>query len=90
MRALAEARRQGALAWELRTAMTLAKLRDKQGRAEEGRETVSAVHARFTEGFETRDLKAAAQLLQSEADTRQRGANSAGHVPSSAHGLPLH
>jgi hypothetical protein len=89
-RALAEARRQGALAWELRTAMTLAKLRDKQGRAQEGRETVSAVHARFTEGFETCDLKAAAQLLQSEADARQRGANSAGHVPSPAHGLPLH
>ena len=65
MRALAEARRQCALAWELRAAMTLARLRVKQGRGQEGRELVSAVYARFTEGFETRDLKAAGQLLQS-------------------------
>jgi predicted ATPase/DNA-binding winged helix-turn-helix (wHTH) protein len=65
MRALAEARRQCALAWELRAAMTLARLRVKQGRAEEGRELVSSVYARFTEGFGTRDLKAAGRLLQS-------------------------
>jgi predicted ATPase/DNA-binding winged helix-turn-helix (wHTH) protein len=65
MRALAEARRQCALAWELRAAMTLARLRVKQGRGQEGRECVSSVYARFTEGFETRDLKAARQLLQS-------------------------
>lgn len=58
-RALAEARRQTALAWELRTAMTLARLRAKQGRGQEGRELVSSVYARFTEGFETGDLKAA-------------------------------
>jgi predicted ATPase len=64
-RALAEARRQCALAWELRAAMTLAKLRVKQGRDQEGRELVSSVYARFTEGFETRELKAASQLLQS-------------------------
>src|SRR5262249_39149091 len=65
IRALAEARRQCALAWELRTAMTLARLRVRQGRAQEGRESVSSVYARFTEGFETPDLKAARQLLQS-------------------------
>jgi predicted ATPase len=65
MRALAEARRQCALAWELRTAMTLARLRVKQGRGQEGRELLSSVYARFTEGFETRDLKAAGHLLQS-------------------------
>jgi len=63
LRALAEARRQGALAWELRTAMTLARLRVKQGRGPEGRELVSGLYARFTEGFETRDLKAATELL---------------------------
>jgi len=67
MRALEEARRQCALAWELRTAMTLARLRVKQNRGQEGRELVSSVYARFTEGFETRDLKAAGQLLQSLA-----------------------
>lgn len=64
-RSLAEARRQGALAWELRTAMTLARLRMKQGRGPEGRESLSSVYARFTEGFGTRDLETAAQLLQS-------------------------
>jgi hypothetical protein len=64
MRALAEARRQGALAWELRAAMTLERLRVKQGRAGEGRELVSAVYARFTEGFETRDLRVARELLE--------------------------
>jgi predicted ATPase/DNA-binding winged helix-turn-helix (wHTH) protein len=63
-RALGEARRQGALAWELRAAMTLAHLRKKQGRGDEGRELLGSVYARFTEGFETRDLRAAAQLLQ--------------------------
>jgi predicted ATPase len=64
-RALAEARRQGALAWELRTAMTFARLRMQQGRGQEARELLSSVYARFTEGFETHDLKAAAQLLRS-------------------------
>jgi predicted ATPase len=64
MRALAEARRQGALAWELRTAMTLCRLRVKQGRRQEGRELLSSVYARFTEGFETRDLKVARELLE--------------------------
>jgi predicted ATPase len=82
MRALAEARRQSALAWELRTAMTLAKLRKEQGRAQEGREMVSSVRARYTEGFETRDLQAAAQFLQSEADARLRGGKPPGQVPS--------
>jgi predicted ATPase/DNA-binding winged helix-turn-helix (wHTH) protein len=67
MRALEEARRQCALAWELRSAMTLARLRVKQSRGQEGRELVSSVYARFTEGFETRDLKVAGQLLQSLA-----------------------
>lgn len=64
MRALAEARRQGASAWELRAAMTLAGLRAKQGRSHEGRELVSSVYARFSEGFETRDLQAARALVE--------------------------
>ena len=63
MRALAEARRQCALAWELRTAMTLARLRARQGRHEDAHQLLSSVYAQFTEGFETGDLKAARQLL---------------------------
>jgi len=64
VRALAEARRQCALAWELRAAMTLMRLRIKQNRAE-NRDLVASLYARFTEGFETPDLRGARQLLQS-------------------------
>jgi predicted ATPase len=83
-RALAEARRQGALAWELRAAMTLVRLRLKQGRAQESRELLSSLYARFTEGFETRDLKAASEVLQAQTDAFRCGGNSTGHAPSSA------
>jgi predicted ATPase len=67
MQALAEARRQGALAWELRAAMTLARLRARQGRGAEGREVLALVHARFAEGFDTSDLEAARDLLRTLA-----------------------
>jgi len=66
-RSLAAAREQGALAWELRTSMTFARLRSKQGRGDEGRAQVAAVLARFTEGFGTVDLEAARRLVQSSA-----------------------
>jgi predicted ATPase len=64
MGALSVARRQSALAWELRTAMTFARLRVRQGRWTEGRQLLSSIYDRFTEGFETADLRAARQLLQ--------------------------
>jgi predicted ATPase len=57
------ARRQSALAWELRTAMSLALLRSKQDRHGEARGALAAVYDRFTEGFETSDLRAARRLL---------------------------
>lgn len=63
-RSLSAARQQNALSWELRTSMTLARLRAKQGRGHEGRPQLSSVFARFTEGFGTVDLLAAKQLLQ--------------------------
>jgi predicted ATPase/DNA-binding winged helix-turn-helix (wHTH) protein len=62
-RAFAEARRQCALAWELRASMTLARLRSKQRRGQEGRQQLAAVFARFTQGFGTVDLVAAKRLL---------------------------
>ncbi len=62
-RSLQLARRQSALAWELRTAMSLALLRTKQGRHDEGHGALAAVYDRFTEGFETSDLRAARRLL---------------------------
>ncbi|HEX6442808.1 MAG TPA: hypothetical protein VF007_11520, partial [Stellaceae bacterium] len=55
--------RQGALAWELRSAASLARLRHRQGRSEEGMALLQPVYDRFTEGFETTDLKAAKALL---------------------------
>ena len=57
------ARGQGALSWELRTASSLARLRRRQGRAREGRVCLEPVYGRFTEGFDTRDLIAARELL---------------------------
>ncbi len=61
--ALDWARRQGALSWELRCAMSLARLLRNLARSNEARELLAPVYDRFTEGFETADLKAAKALL---------------------------
>ena len=61
--ALEWARRQGALAWELRAAMSLGRLFRDQGRSAEALALLQPVYDRFTEGFETADLKVAANLL---------------------------
>jgi predicted ATPase/DNA-binding winged helix-turn-helix (wHTH) protein len=63
-RALSIAHRQSALAWELRAGMTLAQMRARQGRGDEAHQLLSSLYGRFTEGFETSDLKAASQLLK--------------------------
>jgi predicted ATPase/DNA-binding winged helix-turn-helix (wHTH) protein len=62
-RALQLARRQSALAWELRATTSLALLRRKQGCPDEAHGALAAVYDRFTEGFETSDLRAARRLL---------------------------
>ena len=61
--ALDWARRQGALSWELRAATSLARMWGKQGRGEEARQLLAPIYDRFTEGFETADLKAAKRCL---------------------------
>lgn len=63
MRALGVARRQGALFWELRAATSLARLRIRQGRPDDAGQILAPVYGRFTEGFETVDLKAAERVL---------------------------
>ncbi|HEY7382739.1 MAG TPA: winged helix-turn-helix domain-containing protein [Beijerinckiaceae bacterium] len=63
LHALDWSRRQEALAWELRTATSLARLRHQQGRTREGRELLAPVYARFAEGFATADLVSARTLL---------------------------
>ena len=61
--ALEVARRQHGTAWELRAAMSLARLWQRTGRAAEGRNLLSTVYATFTEGHELPDLKDASALL---------------------------
>jgi predicted ATPase/DNA-binding winged helix-turn-helix (wHTH) protein len=59
------ARRQDALALELRATMSLASLRCLQGRPDEGRRVLSPLLERFSEGFETPDFQAAKTLCAS-------------------------
>jgi predicted ATPase len=62
-RALAVARQQQAKSWELRAAMSLARLWRDQGKRDEARELLAPVYGWFTEGFDTLDLKEARALL---------------------------
>jgi predicted ATPase len=64
-RALEVAREQGALLWELRTAMSLARQWQKSGRDGEAKGLLEPVYARFSEGLATPDLRAARELLES-------------------------
>jgi class 3 adenylate cyclase/predicted ATPase len=63
-RALEVARQQQAKSWELRAAMSMARLWRDQGKREEARELLAPVYGWFTEGFDTRDLKEAKALLE--------------------------
>jgi predicted ATPase len=58
------AREQGALIWELRVALSVARMRISQGRRHEARPPLASVYDRFTEGFATADLQAARALLE--------------------------
>jgi predicted ATPase/DNA-binding winged helix-turn-helix (wHTH) protein len=67
LEALQAARDQEALAWELRIVLSIARLRLAQGRRDEARQVLAPVHARFTEGFDTTDMRAAKALLEASA-----------------------
>jgi predicted ATPase len=62
-RALAVARQQQAKSWELRAAMSMARLWRDQGKRNEARELLAPVYGWFTEGFDTLDLREAKALL---------------------------
>jgi predicted ATPase len=62
-RALELARHQQAKSWELRAAMSLARLWATQGRRGEAHDLLAPVYGWFTEGFDTADLKDAKALL---------------------------
>jgi predicted ATPase len=63
-RAIEIARQQQAKSWELRAAMSLARLWRDQRKAQQARELLAPVYGWFTEGFDTRDLKQAKALLE--------------------------
>ena len=61
---LEEARRQDALSWELRTALSLARFWKERQRSAEAGMLLRPIYSRFTEGFETADLRMAKALLE--------------------------
>jgi tetratricopeptide (TPR) repeat protein len=63
LRALELSRRQGARAWELRTAIDLARLMAGRGEIASARELLQPIFEHFVEGLGTADLKAAEHLL---------------------------
>ncbi len=65
LRALDVARVQHAKSFELRAAMSLARLWGELGRRDAARNLLAPVYASFSEGFDTLDLKAAKTLLSS-------------------------
>jgi predicted ATPase len=62
-RALAVAREQQAKSWELRAAMSMARLWRDQGKRQQAHDLLAPVYGWFTEGFDTLDLKEAKTLL---------------------------
>jgi class 3 adenylate cyclase/predicted ATPase len=62
-RALAVARKQQAKSWELRAAMSMARLWRDQGKRDEAHDLLAPVYGWFTEGFDTLDLRQAKALL---------------------------
>ena len=72
-RALAVARQQQAKSWEMRVAMSLARLWRDQGKPQQARELLAPVYSWFTEGFDTRDLKEAKALLDALVPEVEKG-----------------
>jgi predicted ATPase len=63
-RALAVTPQQQAKSWELRAAMSMARLWRHQGKRQEAHDLLSPIYGWFTEGFDTLDLKEAKALLE--------------------------
>jgi predicted ATPase len=66
-RALAIARQQQAKSWELRAAMSMARLWRDQGKRQQAHDLLVPIYGWFTEGFDTLDLKEAKALLDTLA-----------------------
>jgi adenylate cyclase len=63
-RALAIARQQGAKSLELRAAMSLSRLWQRQGQGAAAHRLLAEIYGWFTEGFDTADLQDARALLE--------------------------
>jgi predicted ATPase len=61
--ALAITRHQQAKSWELRAAMSLSRLWQRQGKRDDARELLAPIYGWFSEGFDTPDLQEAGALL---------------------------
>jgi hypothetical protein len=62
------ARQQQAKSWELRSAISLARLWQQRGKISEAHALLSEIYNWFTEGFDTRDLQEAQALLEELGD----------------------
>ena len=57
------AQQQGAKSWELRSALTLARARNAKGDPGDAQHLLAPLYEGFTEGFDTRDLRASGELM---------------------------
>jgi predicted ATPase len=63
LKAIEIARKQQAKSLELRAVMSLSRLWQHQGKREEARQMLAEIYNWFTEGFDTKDLQEAKELL---------------------------
>jgi predicted ATPase len=64
LKAIEIARHQQAKSLELRAAMSLSRLWQRQGRKDEAQQLLAEIYGWFTEGFDTKDLQEAKALLE--------------------------
>jgi predicted ATPase len=69
-KAIAIAQSQQAKSWELRAAMSLARLWQQQGKRQEAYALLAPIYGWFTEGFDTTDLKDAKALLDALSENQ--------------------
>ncbi len=80
-RAIEIARRQQAKSWELRAAVSLCRLWQRQGRRQEARQLLQPIYDWFSEGFDTADLREARALLD-ELSPNQKAHVARSHGPT--------
>ena len=83
--ALTIARQQHAKSWELRAALSLARLWQRQGQRQEAADLLAPIYGWFTEGFDTADLQGSNAVLAELAGAlgrAPRAAEPVGHRQS--------